>query len=440
MKKKILLSVYFCLISLLTINAQQLGLYFLDGVVQSNQLNPAFVPKQKVVYALPGLIGGYHNSIAPYNDLVTTNAEGVNVLNGTILLNNMSDNNYVRGGFDMHTFHTVYGKKTWRVSMSHAIKFDSYVNLPRDLISLAVNGNAAAIGETFEIAPDLQLNMYSETAFGFMIKLGKINVGAKVKLFSGIANVSTDRTSATVTTDEEYYQLDIATDYRINAAGLVDVQNLDNFGNFDLDFDTDEFSMSDLFNDMSIGLDLGASVHLLDDKLTVAASIIDIGKIKWKNAYNYHSEGDYTYEGVDVRDMVNDDEVSFDETVDTLKQIFNFTETSNDYTTWLPAKSYISGNYKISKLFSAGGVVYYENFRGKGYGGFALNGSMHVSQMLNLGLTWSSVYKTNSLGAHLMVKLGPVQLMALTDNIMSMFKPYDNQNFNAQFGLNIALK
>ncbi len=440
MFKKIIFSLSFSLVSVLAVNAQQLGLYFLDGVIQSNQLNPAFVPDQKVAYSFPAFNVGMSNTIGAYNNFVTTNSEGVNVLNGDVVLNQLSANNIIRAGVDVHTFQSIFGKKKWRVSMSHAIKFNSFVNLPQDLARLAIEGNAAAIGETFQIAPDLNLSMHSETAFGAMIRFGNIDVGGKIKLLSGIANVMTDRTNATVTTDEEYYQLNFATDYRINAAGLVDIKNQDDLGDFELDWRLDEFSMSDMFNNLSIAVDLGASMSLLEDKLTVSASIVDFGKIKWKNPYNFHSQGNYTYEGVDVRDLVDNDELSFEGTLDTLKQVFDFVETNNAYKTSLPLKTYLGGQYEINKFFSAGAVVYYENYRGKNYGGYAVNASTHLGKILNFGATWTSVYQTNSLGLHAALKLGPVQLLMLTDNIVAAFDPYGNQNFNAQFGLNLIFK
>ena len=440
MIKKIIFSLSFCLITSMTVNAQQLGLYFLDGVIQANHLNPAFAPKQKVAYSLPGFGAGFSNSMGAYNDFVSINAEGVGVLNGDVIMQQLSDNNFIRGGFNLHTYNSVIGKKNWRIILSNTIKFDTYVNIPRDLASLAIEGNAAAVGETFNIGPDLDMSAYSETGFGFMWKFGEVNVGGKIKLLSGLANVTTDRTQASVTTDEEYYQLTAMTDFRINAAGLVDIKNPDDLSQFDMEWQLDEFSVSDMFNNLSVGLDLGVSAKLIDKKLTLSASIIDIGKIKWKNPYNFHSKGEYTFEGVDARNLVEDDELSFEGTLDTLDRIFNFTESNNAYTTALPMKTYLSANYKLHKFFSAGGMIYYENYRGQNFGGYALNASAHFSQIFNVGMTWSSVYKTNSLGAHFALKLGPVQLVAITDNLMAAMKPYDNQNFNAQFGLNLAFK
>jgi len=440
MFKKIIFSLSFCLFASVAINAQQLGLYFLDGVVQANHLNPAFAPKQKVAYSFPGVSAGFSTSLGAYNDFVTVNAEGVGVLNGDVIMEQLSDNNFIRGGFNLHTFHSVVGKKNWRVILSNTIKFDNYINVPRDLASLAIEGNAAAVGETFNIGPDLNISAYSETGLGFMWKFGEVQVGGKVKLLSGLANVSTDKTTASVTTDEEYYQLTAMTDYRINAAGLVDIKNPEDLSQFDIDWRLDEFKVGDIFKNLSVGIDLGASAKFLDEKLTVSASIIDLGKIKWQNPYNFHSKGSYTFEGIDARDLVEDDELSFEGTLDTLDRIFNFTETNSSYKTALPMKSYLSGSYKIHKFFSAGGMLYYENYRGQNFGGYALNASAHFSQVFNVGVTWSSVYQTQSLGAHFVLKLGPVQLVALTDNIMAAMKPYDNQNFNAQFGLNLAFK
>ncbi len=293
-----------------------------------------------------------------------------------------------------------------------------------------------------EVGPDVDFNLYSETALGFALKRGNLQLGARLKLLSGIANLSSDKTDATLTTDPEYYQLDIATDYRINAAGLIALDGLADDNSFDLQFNGEEMSVGEWFSqNLSVGLDLGANMTLWDDKLRVSASLIDLGKIKWKNnARNYHSSGHYRLEGVDLGESIREDDVSFDQTLDTLSTIFDFAETQKSYTTFLPAKVYLGAQYKAHRLVSAGLLLFFERYRKQAYPGLALDLTAHLGKMLDFGLTGSQVYGSSNLGMHLALKLGPVRLLVASDNVLALANPFDHKMTSGRLGLNLAFE
>ena len=429
---------FFCC-QLVVLQAQEMSLYFMDGILQSTAVNPSFLPKKKVIYSFPGLSLGMTNSISSYNGMKMKNAEGVTVLNTDALLSDLSDHNYFRQNLAITTFQSMYGKKNWRISVSHSLKGNTYVAYPRGLVELAAKGNAEFIGETLEIAPEVDFSLYSETAFGYMMKIGRLSVGGRIKLLSGIANFSTDRSSATLTTDSEYYQLNVATDYRINAGGLVDVKGLIEDEAFDVSVRDDEFTFNSMFKKMNLGLDLGASMLLLDDKLMVSASIIDLGKIKWKNnPHNFHSSGTYRFEGVDINEVIDGEEVTGASSLDSLTTALDFVETNNTYSTTLPTKMYLSAKFKAHRFLSTGALVYFEPYRGHTYSGVAVDLTTHLGRILDFGLTASQVYKSSNLGAHMALKLGPVQIIAVTNNILAIVNPFEHKHVNARFGLNLA--
>ncbi len=145
--KKCLLFVC-CLLVCHLAKAQNMGLYFANGVLQNTLVNPSFFTDKRIVYAFPGVGVQLSNSIGAYNSLIAENAEGTTVLNTRALLNHLDDYNFLRAGFELYTLHVQYGGKQWRVSVSHALKGNTYLGYPKGLVELGVYGNAEFLGET----------------------------------------------------------------------------------------------------------------------------------------------------------------------------------------------------------------------------------------------------------------------------------------------------
>src|SRR6185312_2047695 len=87
--------------------------------------------------------------------------------------------------------------------------------------------------------------------------------------------------------------LTMAADMNVKTSGIH---------NFD-----DGFSLSNYSGNTGFGFDLGATFKPFD-KLTLAASLVDIGAIKWtNNTYQYtldKSKANYTFEGVDISKLI----------------------------------------------------------------------------------------------------------------------------------------
>ena len=413
--------------------AQEMGLYFMDGLWQANQLNPAFMPEQRAVYSFPSIYLNVHHTAASYNDLITTNANGEHLFSLDNVLSNMSNRNFARINANIETMNLSVGTQLWRASLSQTVKFRSQLGYPKALAQLAWDGNEQFVGQTVQIGPNFQTMLYSELAAGFAIKLYKLSVGGRIKVLSGLFDVSTGSTYASVHTDEEIYQLTFATDYQMNIAALNPYGTLEDF--------EPEIGFSPISKNLGFGIDLGATFEI-SEEIKVSASLLDIGSIKWKsNAQNYASKGSYTFEGMDISDLIRDDSATFESTIDTLESIFEFKETSNSYSTALPAKMYLGTSIKINPLMRVGGLVYMERYRKHTFMGVAVNTSVHLGKIFTAGLVYSIFNNTyDNIGLSGALKLGPVQLFAMTDNVVAAFKPFDSRNANMRVGLNMAFK
>ena len=426
--------VFFFASTLYSLSAQQeLSLHFLRDTWQSSKTNPAFITDNKFHYGMPSLYYNVAHTGPSYNEVVVKSTDGENVLDIDAVLKTLADDNQLFSNFEVETTSVSFGIKNIRFSFNHAFKFNSFMDYPKDLVDLAWNGNSQFIGETVEFGPDTQAFAYNEFGFGAAMKFSNISAGARVKILTGVGDVSTDRTSASLYTDPDIYQLTFDTDYRINTSSFL---AYDGNGDFSLDFG--DFTFDDIVSpNLGFAIDLGATIQL--NKLELSASVIDLGSIKWsQNTKNYTSQGNYTYEGLNISDIIKDDDVSFEQTLDTLAEIFDFTESSKSYSTMLPSKIYLSGTYDINDLFKVGGLFYSEVYRGRMFPAFAASASVKLGKTFSFGAVYAIRNKTyNNIGLNTIIKLGPVQIFAVTDNIVAAFRPYDSRNANARIGLNI---
>lgn len=406
----------------------------MENVWQSTKTNPALMMPQKTIYALPSVFLNYHHTLASYNDVVFKNAEGSRVLDLDNVLNRLDGNNFVRMNADIDLFGVTFGTKLWRASLSHSFKTRALVSYPDELVQMGWNGNADFIGQTVDIGPSFQTMAYSELAAGFAVDLVKFTVGGRLKLLSGIFDASTSASTINLTTEDAYYNTAAATNYQINLSALGTYGDLDDF---DPQFD---FGPGDLLTqNLGVALDLGIQ-YKFSEKLTFAASLLDIGRIGWKaNTTNFISRGEYTYEGLDLSEILRDEDEDFGEIVDTLEAIFDFQETNQSYSTALPAKLYLSANYRLNDFFRFGGLIYTERFRGNSFSGCALSATADLTKIFSFGAVYSVFKNTyDNVGLNAMIKLGPVQFYGVTDNVMAAFKPLDARNVNVRVGMNLA--
>ncbi len=415
---------------------QELGLHFLRNTWQASKTNPAFLTEHRFHYGLPNLYFNLAHTGPSYNQAVVKSNTGEDVLDISAVIDVLNDDNQLFTNVEFETFSTSFGLKNVRLSFSHAVKFNAFMDYPKNLVEVAWNGNSQFIGETVDVGPDFQTFAYNEYAIGGAMKFLNFTGGARLKLLTGIGDASSSRNDLTLYTDPDVYQLTINSDYQINTSSFF---AYDGNGNFQLDFG--EYSADQLFtNNFGLALDLGATVNF--GKVEIAASVIDLGSIKWnRNATQYSSQGSYTYEGLDISDIVNDDNVSFEETLDTLSEIFSFEETAGSYRTMLPTKFYLSSTFKINDKFNIGGLIYSEAYRGKLYPAFALSAQATLGKILSVGAVYSIRNQEYvNLGLNTVLRLGPVQLFAATDNVFAAFQPYDSRNVNARVGLNVVFK
>ncbi len=420
--------------------AQELTLQLVPDLYQNIKTNPALVPDQRVVVAVPGIYGSYFHTPGSIAGLVNfKDKEGL--LDVSKLLENVESTNFLKVNLELETVSVHFRiNDKFSLNLNHAVKSNSYLKYSDKLPRLFWGGNSQFIGEEVAFGPDQQSFAYNEVGLGAAYKLGKLTIGARAKWLTGIGDISTDRTDASLYTDDDIYQLSLSTDYRINSSTFDNVLLFDTLSGYDVEYDfNDVFSFKNATTtNTGYAFDFGLDYEV-NDKLSISASVIDWGKIDWnKDVTNFHSQGTYEYDGLDLSSVLEGDEVSLSSAVDSVENVFEFKETNNNYSTALATKLYVNARYKLNERFTIGGLYYGESYRGETFSAVAVSAQAKLLETLTVGASYSVRNETyDNIGLSATYKLGPVQIYAVTDNVIAAVQPYKSKNVNLRVGLNL---
>lgn len=418
---------------------QEFTLRMMQTIPQSVHNNPALVPQFDSYVGLPGISSIYtseYNSGFSYNDLFTRREDDSLVLNLESLNNKLKSRNYLinEQEVDLLSFGFRINPRMY-LNFNFTARDLAYLEYPDDIMALFVDGNSEYIGQTM----DLKLNFdgigYFETALGLSYKINnRLVVGGRFKYLSGVLNVQTEQAEFSLFTDE-FYELTVSGDVDIKTSGIEEMSN-DDF----------EIGLSDInkyFKNNGFAIDIGAT-YKVTDKITIGASLVDIGSIKWKNnvsRYNLEKDvSEFTWQGLDIQKLIRD-ENELEDLQDSLGNSFDFTETKGgSYKTMLPIRSYLSGTYQLPRNAEVGLVLFSEKLDNVINAGLGVVANKQFGKHLDLSLSYSFRKNTyNNLGAGFSLRLPPFQLYAVSDNIIGApLYTNDIKYLNLRFGINLV--
>jgi len=425
-----------CLLSISLHSSAQydLGVHFMRGIWQANYTNPALLPDQRIILSLPGVQNQFSFENVTYNDLVNRQPDGSTALDIDGVIDQLETDNFIRNDLDIPTLGLALRiGDGGLIQAGHRLRAGISTNISRDLLALMWRGNAQFIGQEIAIGPDLFGQAYHEFYAGGAFTVGDfVTLGGRVKVLNGIGSVESSRTEATLFTSDDIYQSTITADYQLNTTGFASFD--ENSGNNFMLQDIDHL----FTRNFGFGIDLGVSANL--GPITLRASVLDLGTITWRdNVENQAINGTFTYEGIDVADQPALDSINLDNVVDSLDAFFDVTTTNARFTTSLPTRIFLSGTYQITQGLQLGGLLYGEVFRDRVFPALAVSANWTVSPLFSLGGVYSA--RRNSyanVGVHTALRLGPVQLVAATDNLLTVFRPDDSATAHLRLGLNLA--
>ena len=471
MKKNILFIVFISVFG--SVYAQQaLTLYNMDRVLQSQFVNPAADISYKfhlggVLIPIAGQLPppiyfNYANNSFYYNHILHM-GEGAAadnlVLDIPLFMDKLKNTTHMR--FDTQIELLNLGIKTENMFITVALteKFKYGISLPYDLFEFTLNGNMPYMLESKPhdfSGLGVNFTHYRELAVGGSMQANdKLNVGGRVKVLFGLANVNTNFKELSLYTDPDDYSMTWTTDMKIQASLPVCfdyMEYMDDHGNLDsLMLDVNDASLENFednptsyfmnLKNLGLGFDIGAS-YKFSPEIDLFASLTDFGFISWNtNPQNFVSNGQYEYRGVQLELWENDEEMeeSLEKFADTLINTFKPSLLETGYVTWLPSSIYLGGKYKFHKLLHFTALYRGEFYRKSYMQSLTFGVNSNLTNFLSAHLTYSLAHSTaNNVGFGLSARLGPVNWYFVTDSFTAMIWPQKAKNINFRIGCNIV--
>ncbi|MDR1339296.1 MAG: DUF5723 family protein [Prevotellaceae bacterium] len=451
------------------VSAQINTLYYMEAVPTRHELNPSFQPLPNSYYSLLPVYSGLYMSVG----------------NNSLALEDVAYPKRTAGG-DYRTvmfFNGEYGnvddfykrlKNTTRVysevelklfAMGLRLRNSSYLTIglstktsagvfiPKDFAKLLIYGAPDETGiNSFNFDRlGIRANVYTELAAGYSRQIDdKLTVGGKLKLLMGHANVTTKIDRIRLNASRDRWDIDIKGTVNMSAPGID--YELDNNGemidNIDID-PFDNFSFANMNGGYGAAIDLGANYKLLDDRLRVSASLLDLGFINWKkdNAVNMSASETFEFEGANIK--IKDGVANWDE--DYFKDIedeIEYSTTSKSYSSALAAKVMLGAEYGILNRKLTFGALSKSTIINKSI--FQeITASVNYVQFsfFNASLSYSLLNgRFGTYGLGLGGRMGPINIYVAGDYMplkyAKQYIPSKNKAFNLQWGflLNFGYK
>ena len=468
MKKRLIFIIFLCLGIVPTeIIAQDANsFYFMRGVPQTYQVNPALQPEFNFFIGLPGLAPFKFNLKTPIgvSDAFRYDANTDSTY--------FSEQGFLDGLTDFNNitteFSTSLASVGWRNDKSYItldIRQKGFIDLgfSKDFARMPFDGFGE--GEVYDLDMDMTMNFYSEWSMGISRKIGdKLTVGWRGKLLFGQANLHTPKFNIGIESGVDQWQVDSDIQVRASAPYLLDYITFASrvpfdvaFGDFE-NFDVDSPSPKEIqemalnFSNFGLAMDIGADLRLFD-WLQLSASIVDLGSIKWDNMANIEHNVNYTFNGIDVGDLEDDFADIF---LDSLEATFDQVSTVKDkYRASIPTKVYIGGAVYPHPRVSFGVLSRTDIYNSKLRQQFTLSANLYPINVISTTISYSLLQgKYSSYGFGLALKALPFNLYILADigpslelyqvpvsdtENLPVGLPLDFRNVNFKIGMNIML-
>jgi hypothetical protein len=304
-------------------------LHFMNTTPQALRSNPANFPDSIAMYFgvpfLSNINVGVGSPLA-WSDVFTHRQDSLYFNRNVASL--MPDDSRIFADFnyDIFTYGQRFNNKHY-ITAGLAIKGYGDAGLPKDIVNLLVQGNAAFVNKPLSLDASFFGITYGELSFGYGYHINKHwTLSGRVKLLGGIAGAYSESLKATLTTNPETYDLTGTTDILFKS------------------------SQGNIFENIGVGLDAGVYFKTPVEGLAFGLSFIDWGFIRWNSNATEHrgvkNNQSISFSGITDISSGGDVMKTF---LDTLKnQVDLETYDSDAFRTVLPGRLFFSTSYDIS--------------------------------------------------------------------------------------------
>lgn len=398
-----------------------LALYQMQSLPQSFELNPGRLPKVKGYLQLPGLSGigvGVGNNSFGLEELGLKISDFDPGISLDTLLAKANDDNRLGLDGSVQLFGLGFSAANGKVFIGLGVRerIEARGSLPRSVFVLSddISRENFVPGKVYDFSNlDFSLLHYRSIGLGVGIKItSRLSAGARFNYLMGQENLWT-----------------VNNGFRLNAVGDRSVFNID--GGFDVYSAglirlADGPDISQLLGSGNSGMavDLGVN-YRYSNKWSFSASVLDLGSIRWKT----------DVAGIRFTETVGDPIDQLEESVSEMAD--GGLESDVVYTTPLPLKVYLGGQYHLTSQTSLGLLYNARVIQGATDNALSFSFSTFLRNWIGLSLN-ASAYNRRffNLGAGLSLNLGPLQVFAVSDNIFGVLGT--GRSLDAHAGVNFT--
>lgn len=405
-----------------------LGLTLLPQMPYMNYYNPGIAVPYNGMFGMviSNINYSMYNSSISYDNVF---GEDESVIDAVKFVNSLKDDNVLNANISLDFLNVGFRVKNLFFNIDARMRMTEEFSYSKDFVGLFVFGNGHYMGYdnpcNFNIG--IGMSVFHELGISAQYTLNdRLTFGIRPKLLSGVANATVDNNNTKIYTDPNTYAISADVDLNIQMASLLEgeITQLS-----DVEKMIDSITPADMFDfgeNLGFGVDFGAS-YVFNKHFGVSVGVYDLGYIKWTKAKvkkvhktdvsinealfdDYH---DMTTMELDFESMLTDviDEVWGDELLD----------NGNEYKTYLRTRLMLQGYYEFHPMlrFTALGQMYL--VKGEMHPAFTLAYSGNFWNHLNLTVNYTmSNYTGSALGAGIGLHFGPLNVFAVTDNILSI--------------------
>ncbi len=418
--------------------------YFLQHLTVSNIINPSFAPSGEFYISLPVISSTYvgFDGLVNYSELTEkSKTDDYIYIDRQTFLDKLDNLNVL----SLNLYSTLgqvgyrYNQHAFQVSMAKI--WSTNIFLEKDFVNFLLSGNANKdfIGRDLNFSKTgINSTLYHEFAFGYTYDLNsKFSFGIKLKYLNGEANIYTEKATLNFyTKDNANYEVRASSDIAVHTSS--DYGYLENIG----DQDITQYMWLDFSKNNGFAVDLGAKYNPNPD-LQISASVLDLGKIKWKeNVRSYVSKNpgkEFLFEGIDINDFINDNNISDSvPLLDSLSNHFEIEKINTPYSSPLTPKTYIGVTYNVTENDQFGMLLKTEYYKYCSRTSYTLNYKRKLGKIAYAMVNYTFLHKSSYFGAGFSIQAGIVRIYALSDMVPSFISPLNARSANFQFGISFV--
>ena len=423
-----------------TLPAQQdMSIFLQNNLIQSTLAgNPAGMSAGKVAVALPDVHLGVQNGSFHLGDMFVKTNQG-EFFNLEKAISKMDETgNKHRSFFDVAGLALVVraGERT-QFSISQSFRSGFQMKYPASLAGMTWYGNAAYLDQTLDLSSVASVIAYNNIGLGVARRLNdKLTLGARLNILSGMACMQTVSGQLKMRTSGENYQLTVESDLQLQTVGMPDFTK-----EGIRDIRTEEIrSNAFSWTNPGLSLDLGITLKPVE-AVELGLSVSGLGGIAWSgNALSQSSSGIRTFEGVTINPFDNQvGEFTGISLQDSVFGVLGLKTATAAFSAVLPVRALATARYSAGNNLSYGAVLQYISWNGVSGAGISAQVQRQAGRVFRLGaMAGFNTLSGFQAGASAVVKLGPVQLFLISDDIIPFFIPDAGGGLHFRGGINIV--